>query len=155
MNERHAVLLNEIRYAERLSLRTARMYRHVATVLTGLAVFGGTGVMASISETVPDLLRLTGGVLVALSASVGIAVRPLEKAIANEAEARKYAALRTKAIGMSAQQLEVELQKARETDVPEVEMLRDVVYNDVVTEVGRPDLCCTLNWAQKVIARLA
>ena len=155
MNEKHAVLVNEIRYSERLTQRTARMYRHAATLLTFVAVVGGSGMVASVSAAVPDWLRIAGGILFAVAAGLGIAIRPVEKAVANEADARKYAALRTKSVGLTAEQLDLELQKARESDVPEVELLRDVVYNDVVTEVGRPDLCQPLSARQKLVSVVA
>ncbi len=51
--------------------------------------------------------------------------------------------------------LRAALAKARETDVAEVELLRDVAYNDVVVESGRPDMQAPLSVPQKLISALA
>ena len=56
---------------------------------------------------------------------------------------------------MDAQALRAELAKARESDAAEVELLRDVAYNDVVVESGRSDLASPLTLPQKLIAALA
>ncbi len=69
-----------------------------------------------------------------------VAIRPKDKALANEADARKYAELRTLADGMKDADLERALAKARESDVAEIEPLRDVAWNDVVVEIGRPEV---------------
>ena len=52
-------------------------------------------------------------------------------------------------------QLAAELQKARESDTPEVELLRDAAYNDLVREVGRSDLCTPLSLGQRMASALA
>lgn len=155
MNERHAILINEIRYAERLTARTARLYRHAATGMTFLTVLGGSGVLSSFSSIVPNWVSLVGASILALAGAAALAVRPVEKAVANEAEARKYAALRTAGVGMNAEQLETALQKARESDIPEVESLREVAYNDLLDEIGRGDLKVELHPTQRLLSTFA
>lgn len=155
MTEQHAILLGEIRYAERLTQRTARLYRRAATFCTFVAVLGGSSLMASVAAGAPDWLRFVGLGLLALAGASAIAVRPLEKAIANEADARKYASLRTQALTMDDAQLIVALQKARESDVPEVELLRDVAYNDLLIEIGRQDLRTSLSGRQRLLEVIA
>ncbi len=155
MSDRHAILLGEIRYAERLTQRTARLYRKVATFCTFIAVLGGSSLMASTAAGVPDWLKFLGIGLLAVAGAAAIAVRPLEKAIANEADARKYASLRTQGLVMDDAQLDAALQKARESDVPEVELLREVAYNDMLVEIGRDDLRTSLSSRQRLLEVIA
>lgn len=154
-SEEHAVLLNEIRYAQRITQRTARLYRHLATVLTFLAILGGSGVFTTASTVFPQWVVLAGGLLLAVSGAVALSVRPLEKAILNEQDLKRYTQLATKAHGMDLATLRTELEKARESDAAEVELLRDVAYNDVVLEAGHPELKTALTFPQRVVAALA
>ena len=155
MNEKHTILMGEIRYAERLTQRTARLYRRTATFCTFIGVLGGGSLMASVTNGVPEWLRFFGLGLLALAGAVAVAVRPLEKAITNEADARKYASLRTQGLAMDFSQLEAALQKARESDAPEVELLRDIAYNDTLMEMGRQDLSAPLSNRQRLLEVLA
>jgi hypothetical protein len=156
MNEdRKQKLLDEARYAERLTQRTARLYRRVGTLFTFLAILGGSGTMAALSSTLPDWVSIGGAALLALTGAAALAIRPLEKALTNEADARKYAVLRTQAVSLDVAQLEAALQKARETDAPEIELLRDVAFNDLLREIGRPDLMEPLSARQKMLETMA
>lgn len=155
MAESTQILLNEIRYAQRLCERTARLYRHAQTFGTFMTVLGGSAIVASLSNAVAAWVALAGAVLFAVFGAVMVAVRPTEKAVANEADARRYAQLRTAGASMSEAQLRAALDQARETDAPEVETLRDVAYNDVVIEVGRADWALPLSRTQKLLAALA
>ena len=147
------ILLNEARYAERLCLRTARLYKRLQTATTFLSVLGGSGILAGVSATMPAWLPLAGGVLLALFGAINLAVRPAEKAAANDADAKRYAQLRTAAQTMPAAELQVALNKARETDTAEIEALRDVAYNDLLQETGHPTL--PLKRHQHLLAALA
>jgi len=51
--------------------------------------------------------------------------------------------------------LESALAKARESDVAEIEPLRDVAWNDVVVEIGRPEVRVALRPTQRLLAALA
>ena len=79
----------------------------------------------------------------------------MEKAIANEADARKYALLRTQGLTLDDAQLEAALQKARESDVAEVELLREVAYSDLLVEIGREDMRTTLSGRQRLLEVIA
>jgi hypothetical protein len=155
IDERKEILLGEVRYAERLTQRTARLYRRVAWACTFFGVIGGSGVFSALSQRAPDWLSFAGAALLALVAAVTLTVRPMEKAVTNEGDARKYAALRTAAGPMSADELRDALNKARENDVAEIEPLRAVAYNDMVTEIGRPDQRITLTLPQRLLGALA
>lgn len=153
--DQKVTLMNEIRYAQRITQRTARLYRRASTVLTFLAILGGSSVAVSLSKSAPDWLAIAGTLAMAAAAAASLAVRPLEKAITNEQDLRKYTQLETLAVAMTLEQLQVALAKARETDAAEVELLRDVAYNDVVREIGREDTAIRLNLQQRLIASLA
>ncbi|MFD2298379.1 hypothetical protein QRO11_12135 [Paracidovorax citrulli] len=153
--EQHQILINEIRYAQRITQRTARLYRRVGTFLTFVGILGGSGMVASLSSKLPDGLVVAGGALLAVAGAAALAIRPLEKAIVNEQDLKKYTALESQAVAMDLSALKLALSKARETDVAEIELLRDVAYNDVVVESGRPDMRAPLNLPQKFIAALA
>lgn len=150
-----AELINQIRYAERLCLRTARLYRRIATASAFATVVGGGAAMSALSSRFPDWLSIGGAVVFGLFGAAILAVRPTDKAVANEQDARRYAQLRSAAGGMEAAALLMALDKARETDCPEIEALRDVAFNDVVVEIGRADLVVPLGATQRMVASLA
>ena len=149
------ILLNEARYAERLCLRTARLYKRLQTATVFLGVLGGSGVIAGVSTAMPAWLPLAGGVLLAVFGAINLAVRPADKAAANEADAKRYAQLRTSGRAMNEIELQAALDKARETDTPEIEALRDVAYNDLLLEIGCADEVLPLKRHQRLLGALA
>jgi protein involved in temperature-dependent protein secretion len=148
-------ILNEIRYAERLCQRTARMYRHLQSCTVFLTVLGGSAVMSTLTTAVPVWLPSLGAVVFALFGAANLAIRPADKAAINESDGRRYTQLRTAAASMDAQTLQVALDKTREGDAPEVESLREVAYNDVVIEIGRSDAVIQLTPLQHLLRVLA
>lgn len=155
MDEQLQITINEIRYAERLCARTARMYRRLQTVGTWFAVFSGGTVFMAVSKNLPEPALQVGLLLLAALAAMLVAVRPADKAAANELDARRYARLRTEVTTMTAADARAALAKARESDAPEVETLRDVAYNDLMLEIGRSDLAVPLTLNQRVLSALA
>lgn len=155
MDETRAILLNEIRYAERLCQRTARLYRHLQAAGTFGAVLGGSAVMAALSSHAPTWLSAAGLVVASIFGAALIAMRPADKAAANEADQRRYARLRSEAGEMDTEALRRALNKARESDAAEVETLRLVAYNDVMLETGNAQHVAQLSWRQKALAVLA
>ena len=151
--------LNQIRYAERLCARTARLYRRLQTVGTWATIVGGSAALlqttAVAGATLPPWAGGAGVLLAAAFGAALLAVRPADKAAANEADVKRYAKLRGDAATLTDAQLEAALQKARESDAPEVEPLRDVAFNDVVCETGNATAAVPLNWRQRVLAALA
>ena len=149
------LLLNEIRYAERLCERTARLYRHAQATTVFMTVLGGSGVISAVGGQVPGWVAMAGGVCFAVFGALNLAIRPADKAAANEVDAKRYARLRTASHSMDATALADALSKARETDTQEVEALRDVAYNDVVTEYGAAQAAVPLRLGQRVLGALA
>ena len=155
MDKAKTILLGEIRYAERLCLRTARLYRHVQATSVFLSVIGGSAVISSTSGSLPAWVPVAGGAVLAIFGAINLAMRPADKAVANETDAKRYAKLRTSGQSMTAQELQIALEAARESDVQEVESLRNVAYNDLVREIGREDEVIPLRIHQKLLSALA
>lgn len=147
--------MRELRYAERLCARTARLYRNLGAACTFCSVLGGSGALAALAPALPAWVSLGGAGLLALSGAVALTVRPADKAAANEADVRKYLRLRTAGLGMSAAELAAAKARAHESDVPEVEPLRDVAWNDVMAEAGFAQAAVPLRPLQRLLAALA
>jgi len=150
-------LKGEIRYAIRLTQRTARLYRHIQTAGTFLAVLGGSGTISLLGSSVPVWVGMAGATLLAVSGAALVAIRPADKAAQNESDTRRYQTLMVKAQNKSVtdDQLAVALEEARQSDAPEIELLREVAYNDVVMELNRADELIPLSVIQKIMAALA
>lgn len=146
---------NEARYAQRLCQRTARLYRRLDTAATFTGVLAASAAMSAVVASVPDWLPVTGAVLLAAIGAAHLVVRPADKAASNDADARKYAELLAQAQRLDAVAFAQALAAARASDVPEVEPLRDVAWNDVMLELGRDDLVLPLRLNQRVVAALA
>lgn len=148
-------LLSEIRYAERLCQRTARLYRRLQATTVFMSVLGGSGVLSGLANAAPTWMPVAGGLLLAIFGAISLAVRPADKAAANETDAKRYAQLRTSANGMTDAELQLALDRARESDAPEIDALRDVAYNDMAVEIGREDAAIPLRAHQKLLSALA
>jgi len=83
-------LIGEIRFAIRLTQRTARLYRRIQTCGVFLSIIGGSAAMASMADGIPGWITTSGGVLLAFSGAVLIAIRPADKAAQNESDVRRY-----------------------------------------------------------------
>ena len=95
--------------------------------------------------------------MLAVAGAALIAIRPADKAAQNEADVRRYQALMPKAenSAVTDEQLVVAIEEARQGDAAQIESLRNVAFNDVVTEFNRPDQLIPLTRAQKVLASFA
>lgn len=145
----------EIRYAIRLTQRTARLYRRVQTTGVFLSILGGSAMMASVTNGIPGWLTGAGTALLAISGAALIAIRPADKAAQNESDVRRYQALMARADGLDVHALSLAIEEAHVGDAPEVEPLRDVAYNDVAIESNRPDVLIPLSPLQKLLSALA
>jgi hypothetical protein len=149
------ILLGEIRYAERLCERTARLYRHIQAANVFLSVLGGSAVISAVSGSLPKWVPLAGGFVFAVFGALNLAIRPADKAAANEADSKRYTKLRADAQSMTTDELRAGIEKARQSDIQEVESLREVAYNDMVREIGREDQSIALLPYQKVLRAIA
>ena len=148
-------LRNEARYAERLCQRTARLYRRVQTCGTFLSIVGGSGTLAALFRDVPPWLPASGALLLAVAGAALIAVRPGDKAAANESDMKRYSALLASSQGMTEEEFRRALEVARQADAPEVEGLRNPSFNDVVQEIGATHAVVPLSKAERLISVLA
>lgn len=150
-----STIQHEIRYAERLCQRTARLYRHLDAAFTFISVLGASATLSALSTTVPTGLPITGAVLLAVTGALAIAVRPADKAAAADADGKRYSQLRARSASMTEDHLRQEVDALREGDTPEFEALRTVAYNDVVTEIGCEGHAKKLNPVQWVFGVIA
>ena len=148
-------LRNDIRYAIRLCERTARFYRHIQTFLTFATILGGSAALSALSSVFPNWVAISGAICMTIFGATSIAIRAPDKATANESDDKKYTALLAKSHGIDAVELSRLLDEARQTDAPEIEALRDVAYNDIVHEIGRPDAAVRFSLSQRIFAALA
>ena len=148
-------LQNDIRYAQRLCERTSRLYRRAQTAGTFASVIGGGAMAASMATHLPGWVGIAGGVVLAVFGAALIAIRPADKAAANDADLRRYSRLLSDSHRMDVGDLREAILKAREGNAAEVEPLRKVAYNDVVHEIGRDDAAYVLAWHERLLAAVA
>lgn len=143
-----------LRYAQRLCQRTARLYRRIQTMLTFISLLAGSSAVATLAAqmTIPSAWLLAA---FAMFGCISLAIRPADKIAANEADIRKYGALLAKVQTLDAATLQQQLNEARQSDAAEVEPLRAVAYNDVVLESYEPEALIKLTPMQKLIGVLA
>jgi len=100
-------------------------------------------------------VSIAGAVLAAVFGAMVIVIRPADKAVPNEMDIKKYDELLTKAQGLTAEQILPLLAEARKTDAPEIESLRTIAYNDVMSEINRDDQKIEPNAYQAMLAVIA
>ncbi len=154
MTTRHE-LTSQIRYAIRLTQRTARLYRRIQSTGTFLSILGGSGTLSLLADSIPDWVGLSGGILLAVTGAAMVAIRPADKAAQNEADMRRYLSLQQRTHVLTDDEIASAIDEAHQSDCPEIEPLRDVAYNDVVTEFGREDAVVPLSPTQRLFAYLA
>ena len=120
-----------------------------------MAILGGSGTASLITQAVPMEVGIAGAVIMAIAGAALITIRPADKAAQNEFDAKRYLALLAKVPRLTDDEFESALQEAHQSDCPEIEPLRDVAYNDVVTEYGREDARVRLSVRQAIFATLA
>lgn len=147
--------IGEIRYAIRLCQRTARLYRRIQTAGTFLSVIGGSAALSGMTGELPATVPLIGGILLSIAGAALIAIRPADKAAQNEADVKRYLALMAKAHTLNDDQLIAAIEEAHQGDAPEVESLRNVAFNDVVSEINRPDQAIPLSVTEHVLKAIA
>ena len=151
----HGSLMNQVRYAERLCQRTARLYRRIQTIGTFFTIVSGSAALSTWTGRLPAWIAIAGAIGFAMFGAMLLAVRPADKAAVNEADQRRYAKLRTEGLAMDEAALSIALAKAQESDAAEVEMLRAVAFNDVVTEANAAYAEIPLTWRQRMLATMA
>lgn len=155
MNEVKAQLKGEIRYAQRLCQRTARLYRRVQTAATFLSLLAGSAALVTLSSQLDKMVTIYAGLTFAAFTAIIYAIRPADKIAQNESDVKKYAALLVKAESATVEELRGLIAEARQTDAVEVEPLRAVAFNDVMREINRDDAIIELSPMQKLIGALA
>jgi hypothetical protein len=145
----------EMRYAQRLCQRTARLYRRVQTCSTFLSILAGSGALITLSTQMPHAATIGFALMFAAFGAINIAVRPADKVAQNEADVRKYAALLTKTQQSTPEEAKQLIAEARQSDTQEVEPLRNLAFNDVMREINRDDQIIPLTLSQRMLGALA
>lgn len=151
----HDALCSEVRYAERLCQRTARLYRRLQAIGVFGTVVGGSAALSALNPAVPAVVSSLGALAFTLFGAALLAIRPADKAAMNESDVKRYAKLRAESHTLDTPALQAALDKARESDTAEVEALRDVAWNDVAREIGCPTAAVPLNRVQRLLAAAA
>lgn len=154
MKTRHDVRF-EIRYAIRLCQRTSRFYRRAQAVGIFISVIGGSAIFASAAQRLPAAVAIAGSCMLVIAGAGLIAMRPADKAAANEADIRRYQSLLTRLPSMPDDQLEAALEEAHQGDAPEIEPLRNVAYNDMAVEIGQPEYQIQLSLPERTMRLVA
>jgi hypothetical protein len=155
MDQTKEQLQAEVRYAQRLCQRTARLYRRVQTTLTFLSVFAGGAALVSLTSGRSPELTAWLGIAFAVFGAINIAVHPAGKIAMNDSDVRKYATLLAKSEKLSVDEIKQLIVEARQSDAPEVEPLRDVAFNDVMMEINRADSLIPLRRSQRLLSAIA
>ncbi|KJV05907.1 hypothetical protein [Methylocucumis oryzae] len=155
MQKQKIQVISEIRYAIRLCQRTARLYRNIQTTGTFLTIVGGSATITALAKNLPDDIAIIGTGLLALAGAALIAIRPADKAAANENDVKRYQAILAKSAAMSVDELQQAVEEAHISDAPEIEAMRSIAYNDVVKELNRLDCIEKLSFFQSILAKIA
>lgn len=148
-------LKGDIRYAIRLCERTARLYRRIQSVGTFLSLVGGSAAVSGAAGQLPPWVAISGSALLAVAGAALVAIRPADKAAQNEIDVKRYRALMAKACSMTVDQLAIALEEAHQGDAPEVEPLRNVAFNDMLTEINREDQKIPLSVTERLLRAIA
>jgi hypothetical protein len=155
MNKTKDQLKGEIRYAIRLCQRQSRFYRRIQSVGVFFSIIGGSATFSILMTSMPHGLSFFGAGLLACSGAALIAIRPADKAALNESDIRRYQTLMVKLNALNEADIETAIEEARQSDVQDIESLRNVAFNDVMREINRDDQIIQLSPAEKLMALFA
>jgi len=105
---------------------------------------------ANLTTLFPVWVPIMGGIVFVSMSAALMAIRPADKAAINEADMKRYQALKAKAETMDSSQIAVALEDARTGDCPEIDALRNVAYNDIMKEINREDQSIKLTPTEKI-----
>ncbi len=148
-------LEGEIRYAIRLTQRTARLYRNLQVFGVFVATVGSSATISAVAQLAPPALGMMGAAALTLAGAALLSIRPADKAAANEADLRRYEALKVKAHSLDNEALALAIDESHRGGAQEIEALRLVAYNDVAREFNRADMLQPLSLRQRLLAVLA
>jgi len=134
MDDKYA-LIWKIRYAMRFGRRQARLLDRVARCMKLLTFAAGTTAFASV---IGDSAWLTqwSGLAVAVLAIIDGLWNPSALAARSREMEAKFAILNGEASSLPTETLQKRMDHLYESELPEIESLRPIVYNDVIDELG-------------------
>ena len=146
-----ARLLNEVRYAERLCHRTARLYRRIASILAWVTLIGGSSAFLALKHETAGWLVATAGIIWAALHALDQVMKPAAKSALNLHDSKRYSRLMTQHRKSLPTTIQRELDKLRENDGLEVESMRDIAWNDVMVESNNLAMVVPLSRWQRLL----
>lgn len=142
-------------YGRRYGLRMIRFYTHVITLSTFIELLAASAAIATLIGGIPQTSAWAAAT-VALATIARRVLRPEDQrarcTILNDRYARAIAAERT----LSDDALHQLVQELQSSDAPDIEALRNPVWNDVVQEMGHfKTQLCTLTLKERGMSLLA
>jgi hypothetical protein len=148
-------LLWSIRYAMRFGRLQARLFDRIGKSIKALTLFFGTAAFVSVVADIHWILAASGLTL-ALLAILDAIWDPSGRAAKTRELEMRFALLNRDAPGMQPEAIQRAIDELYDPEVPQVEALRQVAYNDTLTESGGPpDYKFQLNGWQRFLAKLA
>ena len=145
----------EIRYGMRFGRRQSRLLDRIANAIKALTIIAGSAAFIGVIAKYDALVKWSGVIVAALA--IGDAIwNPTGKAARSREIENRYAMVNRHAAELSTEELRREVDDVYDAHTPELELLRYVAYNDVVSECGNSDKeKYRLNLWQRLIAALA
>lgn len=116
---------------------------------------GGSAALAGVSDILPQGALAWGSMIAASFGAMLLSVRPGDKAAQNEADIKRFQLLMSRSSHLQDEELAASLEETRVGVAPEIELLRNVAYNDVVSERNREDAALPLTLPQKLLRAVA
>ena len=142
-------------YGRRYGLRMIRLYTHIITLSTFVELIGASAAIAALIGSNPQISAWAAAVL-AMAAIVRRALRPEEQRARCIILNDRYARAITTERSLSDDALHQCVQELQCSDAPDIEALRNPVWNDVVQEMGYfKTQLCTLTLKERSISLIA
>lgn len=125
----------KIRYAMRFGRRQSRLLDRIALVMKILMIGAGTTAFVSVIGEYEELTKWSG-LIVAAIAIIDAIWNPAGKAAKSREIEQRFALLIRDAPTMTPELLQRAMDELYDSEAPELESLRPVVYNDMVSELG-------------------
>lgn len=128
-------LIWNVRYAMRFGRRQSRLLDRIAFLIRVLIFAAGTAAFASIFSEDKTLVGWIG-LAVAVLAIIDTLWNPGGRASKSREMQTRYALLYRDVPRLTAEELQRELDGLYDAEIPELESLRPIAYNDTVAEFG-------------------
>lgn len=155
MNQTRDNNLFALAYGRRYGLRMIRFYTHIITLSTFVELAAASTAIACLMGNYPQW-GLWSSATVAIAAITRRVLRPEEQRARCVILNDRYARVLALACSLSDDALHSAVQELQSADAPDLECLRNPVWNDVVQEQGYcQDRLCALTIKERLIGLMA